>query len=247
MRKIFFISFVFLFSIAGCSSNTSTETGEIIDVKTVQVDKTDMSLKKREPRETRIDITNKEGYEVGSASLSMVDSFESVEQLVERSEIVIEGEVIFNEYMDYDDIPFTISTVKILDIISEDKDEFTIGDTIKVVQTGGLYVQKDVGGDGKIFTTEEQKEEFKKIEGKTIEITANDAPVIKKSNEVVLFLTDYDGPLGTDLYVAIGDYQGRFIVESDDYIEPQSLQVTSEQGNSDFTMKEIKAEVESAE
>lgn len=93
----------------------------------------------------------------------------------------------------------------------------------------------------------EQKEEFKKNEGKTIEITANDAPVIKKSNEAVLFLTDYDGPLGTDLYVPIGDYQGRFIVESDDYIEPQSLQVTSEQGNSDFTMKEIKAEVESAE
>ncbi len=247
MRKIFFISFVFLFSIAGCSSNTSTETGEIKDVKTVQVDKTDMSFKKREPRETRIDITNKEGYEVGSASLSMVDSFESVEQLVERSEIVIQGEVISNEYIDYDDIPFTISTVKILDIISEDKDEFTIGDTIKVVQTGGLYVQKDVGGDEKIFTTEEQKEEFKKNEGKTIEITANDAPVIKKSNEAVLFLTDYDGPLGTDLYVPIGDYQGRFIVESDDYIEPQSLQVTSEQGNSDFTMKEIKAEVESAE
>ncbi|MCM3218153.1 hypothetical protein ABER75_04265 [Niallia taxi] len=247
MKKLLIISSFFLLGVTACSSNQATDIREDKDIKVEQSEKSNLSFKKREPRSTRIDITNKDGYQVSSAEASMVDSFESVEQLDQRSDLNIEGQVISNEYVTYDDIPFTISKVKIIDIIGKTEEGFVIGDTIKVVQTGGLYVQHDVGGDEKIFTTEEEKKESEKMEGKTIEVTLNDAPVIKKNNTVVLFLEkSEDDPLGSDLYAAVGDYQGKFIVESDDYIEPQSLEIKSKHGNSDFTMEEIEAEVKSA-
>lgn len=201
----------------------------------------------RTPREQRIDMYNKEGYEVVSYGAAMVDNYENIEELTIDSQIVVKGIIESNEYVMYDGVIFTISELLIHETISTDGQSFNNGDKIKVLQTGGIYEQVDVGADEKEFTTEEDKAAFKEHEGKKFEFTLEEVPVLKEDTETILFLQQYIGPLGEGLYVSIGDYQGRFIVESDNYIEPQSEEISSLEGNKDFTMEEVVAEVTAAE
>lgn len=229
------------FMLAGCSSLSAEKNGQTESSASTAVSESSEDTavsavrEKREPRAERINMRNKEGYEVVPSLFTMIDDFRIIPELTARAEVIVKGKVVKNEYIEHEGIIFTISEAEISELLgnSSSDTQMEAGSTLKLLQTGGIYGQRDAGGDEK---NEDQKFEY----------TNGEFPVLKEGAEAVLFLEKYEGPIGDDLFVALGDYQGRFIAESDDYIEPQSENILSASGNKDFTLGELKEEIAGA-
>lgn len=237
---------VMILLMTGCTEKKIEKSENVVN----NIKETTQTKAKRVPRENRIDMTNKEGIPISSIQASMVDTFDSVEEIEKNSELTIRGIITNNEYLEFDNMAFTISTIQIEEIMTNEGEDpaIQVGGTIRVLQTGGIITQTYDPELEKNFTTAEQNKDFKEnVEGTKIEVVLEAAPVLKENTDSILFLQKYEGPIGQDLYVGTGDYQGRFIIESDSYIEPQSENVVSDNGNVDFTLEEIKEEVFSVE
>lgn len=159
-------------------------------------------------------------YEIINVSGSLVKIYKNIEELDNDSDFGIEGTVLSNEYMRYKDVAFTISTVKVEKSL---KGDITEGSTIRVLQTGGIV---DVTNENLPEKAFEDKEEVaiskERSKGKKVEIVFENAPVLKTNQKCILYLDKYEGPIGEDLYVAEGDFQGRFKVDNSGKVEAQS-------------------------
>lgn len=142
----------------------------------------------------------------------LAKTYDTLDSLQKDSSLIIEGEVIANEYIVFEGITFTISIMKVNDVVKGNT--IKKGETVKVLQTGGISSISDIPE--KDFENKEERERFlKKNKGKKIELVFEESPVIKEQQNAVLFLTEYEGPIGKNLYVGTGDFQGRFIVNKD--------------------------------
>lgn len=114
---------------------------------------------------------------------SWSNTFNSIEEMQQYADIIIEGEVISQEAELRKDIVFTRSYIKVTKAI---QGNVSVHDTICVLQTGGVF--------GEYMTPE-----------------ISEAPLLKTENEYRLYLelTDYHEKYG-QYYLILGGYQGVF-------------------------------------
>ena len=96
-----------------------------------------------------------EDIPVVEASGKLVNCYDTLDKINNDSEVVVKGTIIENEYVDYHDLTFTISKFKIDEVV---KGDVSVGDTIKVLQTGGISEFKRNEEDIKSETEENQNE-----------------------------------------------------------------------------------------
>lgn len=152
----------------------------------------------------------------------LVKNYESIEELNADSNFGIVGTIVSNETVMLKEHFFTISTVKVEKSLKGDIKEGTI---IKLLQDGGIEseeLKKDLPK--KEFEDETQVEEFEKEnEGKLTEILIYNSEVLKPNQKCILYLNKYeDYEVEGDLYIAEGGFQGRFKVDKDGKVTPQS-------------------------
>lgn len=71
----------------------------------------------------------------------MVKTYNNVNELTSDSVLIIEGSVLANNYINFKDTVFTISTVKVTNVL-KDYSNIKVGDTINLLQTGGIETIK---------------------------------------------------------------------------------------------------------
>lgn len=172
-----------------------------------------------------------EDIPVVEASGKLVNCYDTLGKINNDSEVVVKGTIIENEYVDYHDLTFTISKFKIDEVV---KGDVSVGDTIKVLQTGGISEFKRNEEDIKSFEDPEEVEKYLKDKiGKKYEVAMEGVRVLKEGTSSVLLLQKYDGPVVEDAYVGTGDFQGRFILNKDaksntTVVIPQSMFLTED-------------------
>ncbi|UZW14599.1 hypothetical protein OSC52_01780 [Clostridium pasteurianum] len=167
-----------------------------------------------------------ENIETINISASMVKTYNDINELASDSVLIIEGSILANNYINFKDTVFTISTVKVTNIL-KDYDNIKVGDTINLLQTGGIETIKQNANLSKSF---DNPTEVKKNIGKKVEVVLENSPVLKEGQPNILFLTKYDGPITKDAYIGTGDFQGRFL-KNGDRIQPQSAALKSKYNN----------------
>ena len=133
------------------------------------------------------------------------ESFNNIEGLKQRASAIIEVDVINSETVVYKDIPFAISTAKVL---SKVKGNVKEGQEIKLIETGGKY----------LLTGENPKEE----KGKEVKFAFEGICVMQPGDHLFLFVDEFVGPQVKGAYVPLGVYQGKFKVEQDGKIRQQA-------------------------
>jgi hypothetical protein len=114
-----------------------------------------------------------------------VDASEIVEvKVTKEQEVVMHG-----------GLPFTITTVQVLDSI---KGSNAIGDEIRVIETGGKY-----------YPVGKNNEKLKQVD---LKFEGNG--VMKPGQHLVLFLKRFVGPQASGVYVPLGVFQGKFMVSN---------------------------------
>lgn len=176
-------------------------------------------------KETDIRVINTNPY--------LVKVYESIKELDKDSDFAIEGTVISNEYMKYDDLAYTISEVKVEKSL---KGDILEGTTIKLLQSGGIL---DIINENLPKKDFEDKEEVERIreenKDEKYESVIYNAKVLKESEKCILYLEKIEGAfekkfnpdfgdlqIGNDLYIATGNFQGRFKVDKENKVTPQS-------------------------
>lgn len=166
-------------------------------------------------------IEEEEEIPVANMSGKLVNYYKTLEEINKDSEVIVKGAIIENEYIEYGGLVFTLSKFKVDDVV---KGNLVKGDVIKVLQTGGISTLKSNEMDEKSFEDPKEVEKYLKNNlGKKYEATIEGVKVLKESDNAVLLLQKYDGPVTTDAYVGTGDFQGRFIInQKTKSINPQS-------------------------
>lgn len=145
-----------------------------------------------------------------SMSGKLVNTYTTIDEINNDSTLAVMGTVINNEYLDYDGLTFTISEFKVDTVI---KGNIKSGDTIRFLQSGGIFEVKRNEEDVKSFEDPKEVEEYLKNNiGKKLEATSGGVKVLKEDTSAVLLLQKYEGPIAEDIYVGTGDFQGRFII-----------------------------------
>lgn len=164
---------------------------------------------------------DEEEIPVANMSGKLVNYYKTLEEINRDSEVIVKGSIIENEYIEYGGLVFTVSRFKVDDVV---KGNVVKGDIIKVLQTGGISTLKSNEMDEKSFEDSKEVEKYLKNNlGKKYEATVEGVKVLKESDNAVVLLQKYDGPVTTDAYVGTGDFQGRFIInQKTKSINPQS-------------------------
>lgn len=120
--------------------------------------------------------------------VSLVSEYNTLSELEKDSSVIVDATVIESEYFSYDDIPFTLNKMTINKVY---KGEFKKGDSINVLETGGVI--------------------------NNIDYAPEDDKVMKKKDKVILYLYKYEGPIKEEVekYVISGLYQGKFKYDKD--------------------------------
>ncbi|MDC3414682.1 hypothetical protein NC797_06745 [Aquibacillus sp. 3ASR75-11] len=163
--------------------------------------------------------TKKEASEVQTieATAELTNYFATLEDLLSKADLVVEGRVKSQETIVHGEMPFTISEVKVKSNLLEGKTK----DTIKVIETGGVY--SPIGRDGKKLPK--------------VNMKLNGVDTLKINEHVLLFLEEFDGPQLEGGYVPVGAYQGKFKVKDGTTLE----QITDVENQlSPEEMKQIK-------
>ncbi|MBP2002585.1 hypothetical protein J2Z69_003671 [Paenibacillus shirakamiensis] len=123
------------------------------------------------------------------SSGDLAEGFETVDELKNSSEVIVEVEADKGTSFEYNHAIFTSTRVKINKIY---KGELNV-DYIKVLETGGFYHNSE-----------------NVLEGNY---------VLQSGEKAILFLDKYIGPVTSNSYVVKGAYQGKFVfVEGSDFI-----------------------------
>lgn len=151
-----------------------------------------------------------ESLPTSDMSAKFVNCYKTLDEINNDSELVVMGRIIENGYVEYGGMTFTLSKFKIDKVV---KGNVNVGDTIKVLQSGGISEVKSDETDVKSFEdTKEVEKYLKEKAGNKYESTIDGVKVLKENDSEVLLLQKYDGPITKDSYVGTGDLQGRFIV-----------------------------------
>ncbi|ADL52878.1 hypothetical protein [Clostridium cellulovorans] len=222
MKKKLIISSILIIAITGSfyGINTISSKGDSksSSINTTNNSAEEISQDDAENKELKEIKVEKENIEVVNMSGKMSKIYRDVDSLEQESGLVVEGTVISNEYIEENLITFTISTVKVTKVL-KGNDVVKAGDTVKMLQTGGIMTVKSNPSTAKEF--DDPKEVEKNI-GKKVEIALEGVPVLKEGESAIIFLQKYQGSIVKDGFVATGDYQGRFKIKNDETAEPQS-------------------------
>jgi hypothetical protein len=102
----------------------------------------------------------------------------------------------------YENVPFTTSTFKVRQVI---KGDVKATDALSVLETGGQWKGKPKGTTKATLTSQELA-----LEG---------IPVMKTGEKYLLFLMPYTGPVASNAYIAVGEFQGKFKISPKGTIE----------------------------
>ncbi|GGG69116.1 hypothetical protein GCM10010918_25280 [Paenibacillus radicis (ex Gao et al. 2016)] len=126
----------------------------------------------------------------------MVKSYRTVSELAQDADEIVEIKVNVQKTILYQEVPFTVSTVSVLNSFKGDHEK---GDTIRIIETGGEYTPLDKQGNALPKTT----------------MNFNGISVLQPNNHEVIFLSTFEGPqISGEVYVPLGVYQGRFKVDA---------------------------------
>ncbi|MGE7828409.1 hypothetical protein [Paenibacillus sp. NPDC093718] len=121
-------------------------------------------------------------------SLSLNKEYESTIELKNDSLLIAEIMVTEGESLVYENVPFTISEVEVLNEYNGE----IIEKSIKLLETGGI------------------------IDNKQFSINGN--PTLNRNDRALVFLQKYEGPIVDNAYVITGDYQGKFLLNSENEV-----------------------------
>lgn len=170
--------------------------------------------------------TKEESLPIADMSGKLVNYYETLDEINNDSEIVAMGTIIENEYVEYNGLIFTLSKFKVENVV---KGDVAVGDTIKVLQTGGISEVKVNEEDVKSFEDPEEVEKYLEDKvGTKYETSIEGIKVLKEDTIAVLLLQKYVGPITEDAYVGTGDFQGRFIVNQNTKSDIPSVTPQSE-------------------
>lgn len=129
----------------------------------------------------------------------LAEDFQSIRELALASPVIVAGNVLGIEYAPYQNIPFTIVTLRVEHSIKGDVAE---GDQVRIVETGGVFAGR----------SKEETGEF----GQPVEAAFEGVPVMKTGERWLLFLGAYDpGPVATGAYSVKGVFQGKLRIAED--------------------------------
>ena len=115
--------------------------------------------------------------------VSVVTEYVELSALENDSSLIVDIIVEESEYFMYEEVPFTLSKVKIKNVY---KGEAKRGDIITILETGGIF--------------------------NNVEYSVETDEILKKKNQAILYLYEYEGPIkeGIDKFVVTGLHQGKF-------------------------------------
>lgn len=151
-------------------------------------------------------------------------SFDNLEQLVDKSEIIVEGEVIQTSCFDFNTVTYTKAKLKITKTFNSN---VKVGDVITYVEPGGITTKAAIMGyiGSKTKFGEEPSEEDKKTQ---VRISIDGSENVKVGDKILIFgLQDYSVNVlpGEKYYVAFGAFQGKFNLNGENFerFAPKSL------------------------
>ncbi len=130
-----------------------------------------------------------------STTIDLSEHYSTIDDLKQGATNIIEVEVLDNYVVVQGDMPFTISNLKVLSTI---KGDIMKGDKIKVLETGGKFINSG--------------ENPKDKKGQEVDMKFGGISVMQNSEHLILFVKPFVGPQVTDAYVPLGVWQGKFKV-----------------------------------
>ncbi|MGE7823308.1 hypothetical protein [Paenibacillus sp. NPDC093718] len=118
-------------------------------------------------------------------SLSIAKAYENIDELANDSEVIAQVIIRETSPMTYLDVPFTISEAD----VKKTYKGTVLDKSIQILETGGLI--------------------------NNIQFSANGHEVFRNNEQAVVFLKKYEGPIGENLYMIAGIYQGKFKLDND--------------------------------
>ncbi|WP_037283206.1 hypothetical protein [Saccharibacillus sacchari] len=135
----------------------------------------------------------------------VAEYYETVPELIQSSDLIVEIEAEQQETVNYSDVIFTLTNSSVSKIHQGEYNQ----NSIKILETGGLT---QVDQDGQI---------------QNINIVFEDNPVFQIGQKAIVFLDKYEGPVAEDAYVIKGAYQGKFLINPNRSLQSQ-MNTTSE-------------------
>ena len=205
-------------SLIGCNSKEATINNKDSNIVSSDEQKDGVSSNEQ------TDGTKEEELQVSDMSAKLVNTYKTIDEINNDSTLAVMGTVIHNEYLDYGGLTFTLSEFKVDKVI---KGNMKNGDTIKVLQSGGISEVKYNEADAKSFEDPKEVENYLKDKiGKNFETTIEGVKVLKEDTNAILLLEEYDGPIVEDAYVGTGDFQGRFILNQNQKTKSTTPEIT---------------------
>jgi hypothetical protein len=130
-----------------------------------------------------------------STTISLAEHYDTIDDLKKSATNIVETEVLDNYVVVQGDMPFTISNLKVLSAIQGD---IMKGDKIRVLETGGKFINSS--------------ENSKEKKGQEVDMKFGGASVMQNGEHLILFVRPFVGPQVTDAYVPLGVWQGKFKV-----------------------------------
>lgn len=127
---------------------------------------------------------------------SLVRSYHSLQAVTMDAELVVLARVVATEQRPFGHFPFTLASVEVTQTIKG-----AAPTNLRVLQTGGTSIPMK---DGSI------------AEG---EATYQGVPVTRPGENYLFFLRTYKGPIASDAFIVLGEFQGKFKVGDDQRIK----------------------------
>ena len=150
-----------------------------------------------------------------SSKASFETNYDSVEKLVSKSTVIVEGEVVGLDYFDFNTNTFTKAKIKVSKSFT---DAVKAGDVVTFVDAGGITtldkLKLNKGSEGKPGTTPiTEKDKNTKVQA-----LIDGCPLLKLNDKVVFFgVEDKEDffKLSEKYYDLIGSHQGKFTFKGD--------------------------------
>lgn len=144
-------------------------------------------------------VSGDEDVEVFSMEGSLAVDFQSLSDITAASAVIIVGTVVDAKPNPYQNIPFTVFTVRVDQAI---KGDLKVDSSTTIVETGGLIAGR----------SKEEPGQY----GKPAEAAFEGVRVMAVGEQWLLFLGPYDpGPVATNAFSVRGVFQGKMRIEGD--------------------------------